>query len=176
MTAFWQWRAALTLGMTMLATVAVAPLHAQKKDFLTQLEGDKIRDAEEPRERIRLFVLFAEDRLKKFQYELAKGASDKRRGERMAVLLDAFSACMDDASELMELGRTKQQDILKGVQFLQLKAKEFQPELEKQIAAAPATAEYKENLDFALLAVKESLEQAEKATKEIAPGPVRRKQ
>lgn len=165
---------ALSLGWAFLS-LGASPVAAQK-DFLTQLEADKIRDAEEPRERIRLFVLFAEDRLKKFQYELAKGASDKRRGERMAALLDAFSGCLDDASELMELGRTKQQDILKAVQFLQLKAREFQPEVERQIAAAPATAAYKENLDFALLAVKEALAEAEKAAKEIAPGPVRRKQ
>ena len=147
----------------------------RQTDYLTQLEADKIRD-EEPRERIKLFVLFAEDRLKKFQYEMAKGANDKRRAERMAALMDAFAGCMDDATELMELGRMKQQDILKGVQFLQGKSKEFLAELERQIAAAPASAAYKENLEFAHLAVKEALEEAEKATKEISPGPVRRKQ
>ena len=98
------------------------------------------------------------------------------RAERMAALMDAFAGCMDDATELMELGRMKQQDILKGVQFLQGKSKEFLAELERQIAAAPASAAYKENLEFAHLAVKEALEEAEKATKEISPGPVRRKQ
>lgn len=147
-----------------------------QKDFLSQLEADKIRDAEEPREKIKLFVLFAEDRLKKFQYELAKGPSDKRRSERMAYLLDAFAGCMDDAASLMELGRTKQQDILKGVQFLQMKSKEFQVELDKLATATPDSAAYKENLTYALLAVKEAQEEAEKATKEISPGPVRRKQ
>jgi len=172
-------RVALLCGMALalfvLLTLGATPAAAQK-DFLSQLEADKIRDADDPREKIKLFALFAEDRWKKFQYEQAKGASDKRRAERMAALLDAFVGCMDDASELLQLGRTKQQDILKGVQFLQLKAKEFQPELERQIAATPATAAYKENLDYALLAVKEALEEAEKATKEISPGPVRRKQ
>ena len=160
------------VAMAMLA----APAAAQPRDFLTTLEADKIRDAEEPRERIRLFVLFAEDRLKKFQYELAKGGTDKRRHERMASLLDAFAGCMDDASELMELGRVKQQDILKGVQFLQAKSKELLPELDRLLAATPDSAPYKENMEFAQLAVKEALEEAEKASKEIAPGPVRRKQ
>ncbi len=161
------------LSAALLAVVN--PVRAQK-DHLSQLEADKVRDAEEPKERIRLFVLFAEDRLKKFQYELSKGASDKRRGERMAALLDAFSGCMDDAGELIALGRTKQQDVLKGVQFLQTKSKEYQAELERQLAAAPESAVYRENLELAILAVKDALEEAEKATKEIAPGPVRRKQ
>lgn len=165
------------LGLAgIVISLVAAPRAAGQKDYLSQLEADKIRDAEEPRERIRLFVLFAEDRLKKFQYELTKGASDRRRGERMAVLLEAFSGCMDDASGLMELGRMKQQDILKGVKFLQTKGKEFLAELERQAAAAPADATYKENLELAQLSVKDALEEAEKATKEIAPGPVRRKQ
>lgn len=159
------------------ALLASAPLHAQRdRDFLTELEADKIREAGEPKERIRLFVLFAEDRLKKFQYELAKGANDKRRGDRMIALLDAFAGCVDDASELIELGRTKQQDILKAVQLFQTKAREFQAELERQNAATPEGAAYKENLNLALLAVEDGLKEAEKATKEIAPGPVRRKQ
>jgi hypothetical protein len=164
----------------LLAILGIGPLLSRaagaQKDHLTQLEADKIRDAEEPRERIRLFVLFAEDRLKKFQYELAKGAADKRRGERLAALLDAFAGCIDDASELMELGRMKQQDILKGVQFFQARSKEFLADLERHTAAAPENASYRENLELATLALKDAIQEAEKASKEIAPGPVRRKQ
>src|SRR5437870_8667669 len=35
---------------------------APQKDYLSALEADKIRDAETPNERIRLFLTFAEDR------------------------------------------------------------------------------------------------------------------
>jgi len=43
----------------------------QQKDYLSSVEADKVRDAENnTNERIRLFLMFAEDRLKKFQYEL----------------------------------------------------------------------------------------------------------
>ena len=166
----------LILAFAAIATVVSPHNAAAQKDYLSQLEADKVRDAMFPAERIKLFVMFAEDRLKKFQYEVSKGTVDKRRGERMAALLDAFAGCMDDASELIELGRTKQQDILKGVQLLQTKAKEQQGELERQLAAAPQGAVYRENLELAILAVKDALVEAEKATKEIAPGPVRRKQ
>ncbi len=165
----------LWIGAVLLLGMSARPVAAQK-DFLSQLEADRIRDAMEPKEKIKLFVLFAEDRLKKFQYELAKGAADKRRGERMAYLLDAFAGCMDDASELMELGRLKQQDILKAVQFLQGKSKEFQAELARLMASTPETVGYRENLHYAQLAVQEAQEEAEKAVKEISPGPVRRKQ
>ena len=51
-----------------LATARQA--QAPQKDYLTALEADKIRDAETTNERIKLFMRFADDRLKKFQYEL----------------------------------------------------------------------------------------------------------
>ena len=51
------------LGASVLAQVP-------EKDYLTNIEADKIRDAETPNERIKLFIMFADDRIKKFQYEL----------------------------------------------------------------------------------------------------------
>ena len=41
-----------------------------QKDYLSTIEADKIRDAETPNERITLFLSFADDRLKKLEYEL----------------------------------------------------------------------------------------------------------
>ena len=160
----------------LFAAVATAPVCAQGKDYLTGLEADKIRDAEQPDERIKLFLLFGADRLKKLQYELSKGSVDRRRAERLDVLLNAYAGCMDDASELMELGRMKQQDITKGVKLAQLKGKEFLAELERIKAAAGDSATYKEALQDAFDATTEMLAEADKAAKEIAPPPVRRRQ
>ena len=42
----------------------------EQKDYLSSLEADKIRDAETTNDRVKLFLTFADDRLKKFQYEL----------------------------------------------------------------------------------------------------------
>lgn len=163
--------------VSVLAVVSVfaAPGGAQK-DYLSSLEADKVRDAEQPHERIKLFVLFAEDRLRKYQYELSRAGNDKRRAERVAALLDAYAGCMDDAAELMELGRMKQQDILPGVKLLQLKGKQFLAELERQAAAASESTPHREGLKDAITATHEALQEAEKAVKEIAPPPVRRKQ
>ena len=41
-----------------------------QKDYLSSLEADKIREADTPNERITLFLSFADDRIKKLQYEL----------------------------------------------------------------------------------------------------------
>jgi hypothetical protein len=43
-----------------------------QKDYLSETEADKIRDAVTPPERIKLYISFADDRLKKFQYELTR--------------------------------------------------------------------------------------------------------
>jgi hypothetical protein len=158
------------------AGASAPPVHAQGKDYLTGLEADKVRDAETPEERIKLFLLFGADRLKKFQYELSRGSMDRRRAERLDALLQAFAGCMDDASELMELARMKQQEIAKAIKLAQGKGKEYLAELDKLKTAAGGSASYKDALQDAVDATTEMLEEAEKAAKEIAPPPVRRRQ
>jgi len=168
------------LGAVLLALAVAsggAPLvHGQAKDYLTGLEADKIRGTETSDGRIKLFLLFGADRLKKFQYELSRGSQDRRRAERLDVLLQAYAGCMDDASELMELARMKQQDIAKAVKLAQGKGKEYLAELEKLKASAGESATYRDALQDAMDATTEMLEEAEKANKEIAPPPVRRRQ
>ena len=80
---------------------------AQEKDYLSALEADKIRDAETSAERIKLFLTFADDRLKKFQYELEHPSSNKHV-EMLNALLNAYVGCVDDAADVMQLGIEKQ--------------------------------------------------------------------
>src|SRR6202165_4462989 len=79
----------------------------QQKDYLTALEADKIRDAETVNERIKLFLTFADDRLKKFQYELDH-PSTNRHGDMLNSLMNAYVGCVDDAADLIQLGIEKQ--------------------------------------------------------------------
>ncbi len=51
-------------------TAATSPAFAQKKDYLSDAESEKIRDAETTSERIKLFISFAADRIKKLQYRI----------------------------------------------------------------------------------------------------------
>jgi hypothetical protein len=157
-----------------LWAAGAAPQAAQR-DYLTQTEADKIRDAELPSLRIKFFLEFAADRLRKFQYELARPSSERLRSERLNSLLNAFSGCVDDAADLISLGREKQQDIRAGIKEAQKRLKEFLPQLEKLAADGQDLALYKETLQDAIDATRTAMDEADKAAKEIAPAPVRRK-
>ncbi len=168
---------ASTLLFAALVVPAFARLHAQesKRDYLTTLEADRIRDAEQPALRIKLFVEFASDRLKKFHYELARPSSERMRAERLNSLLNAYTGCVDDAAELIDLGRERQNDIRAGIKELQKRTKEFLPQLEKLAAEGTDLALYKDTLEDAIEATRQAQADAEKAAKELAPAPVRRK-
>ncbi len=167
--------AAFALTRASAAAYGNAEPQGPQRDYLTQTEADKIRDAEEPSPRIKLFLEFAADRLKKFQYELARPSSERLRSERLNSLLNAYSGCVDDAADLISLGREKQQDIRLGIKEAQKRLKEFLPQLEKLAAEGQDLALYKDTLEDATEATKTALEDANKAAKEIAPAPVRRK-
>ncbi len=57
------------LSALLMASLAAARTRSKQdpqKDYLTDAEADKIRDAVTPAGRIKLYISFAEDRLKKF--------------------------------------------------------------------------------------------------------------
>ena len=154
-----------------------SPLYAraeQEKDYLSGIEADKIRDAESSTERIRLFLTFAEDRLKKFQYELEHPSSN-RHVEMLNALLNAYIGCVDDAADVMQLGIEKQENIRKGIDLMASRTKEFLPILEKFSTDGPELETYKDNLDDAIEGTRDAMNDAEKAKKKVAPPPIRRK-
>ena len=146
-----------------------------QKDYLTAVEADKIRDAENnTNERIRLFLSFAEDRLKKFQYEL-EHPSTNRHTDMLNSLLNAYVGCVDDAADLIQLGLEKQDNIRKGIDLMSSRTKEFLVVLEKLSAEGPEKELYKDNLDDAIEGTRDAMNDAEKAKKKVAPPPIRRK-
>jgi hypothetical protein len=159
----------------MLAVSSVAQARpAPQKDYLTNLEADKIRDAETVNERIKLFLTFAEDRLKKFQYELDHPSSN-RHPDMLNSLLNAYVGCVDDAADLIALGIEKQDNIRQGVDLMVTRTKEFLVTLEKLSTEGAEREIYKENLDDAIEGTRDAMNDAEKAKKKVAPPPVRRK-
>ena len=162
----------------LLVFAGVAPAGARQgteKDYLSRIEADKIRDAETPNERIALFLTFAEDRLKKIQYELEHPSAEKHT-EMMNGLLNAYVGCVDDAADLIQLGIEKQQNIRKGIEFMAARTKDFLAILQK-IPVDGADAElYKDNLSDAIEGTTDASKEAEQAKKNVAPPPVRRKQ
>lgn len=147
----------------------------EKKDYLTEMEADKIRDAETPNERVKLFLEFAADRLKKFQYELSRGPNGVRRSETLNGLLNAYSACVDDAADIISLQLEKQGDIRAGLKGMKAKAKEFLETLEKLNQGGTEFDLYKQTLADALEGTRDALKDAEQVEKKMPGPPVRRK-
>jgi hypothetical protein len=162
--------------MLVLWTSAATAVRAQRpeKDYLSDIEADKIRDAETPNERVKLFLTFAEDRLKKFQYELDHPSSNKHN-EMLNYLMNSYSGCVDDAADIIEVSVGKQENIRQGIDMMASKAKEFLATLQKYAKEGPDLQLYKENLDDAIEGTQDALNEAEAAKHKAAPPPVRRK-
>ena len=148
----------------------------QKKEYLSEAEADKIREAGTTGPRIVLFATFASDRIKKLQYEFAHfDPTDEKRTDRLNSLLNGYTGCIDDAADLIEIGIEKQQDIREGVKAMQAKIKEFLPYLQDLAVNGPEHQTYKENLEDAIEATQDAAKDVDKASKEMAAPPERRK-
>lgn len=165
----------MALFLAVLAfRLPAAVLQDFRKDYLSGLEADKIRDAETTNEHIRLFLTFASDRLKKFQYEL-EHPSPARHEEMLNRLLNAYVGCVDDAADLIQIGREKQENIRAGIDLMIKRGREFLDVLEKLSASGAERELYQSNLEDAIEGTHDAIRDAETAKKEIAPPPVRRR-
>src|SRR6266436_6407193 len=170
-----KYTALLGLCIALLATGFLNDqLRAAQNDYLCSLESDKIRDADGTNERIKLFLSFADDRIKKFQYELQHPSSNKHP-EMLNALMNAYVGCVDDAADLVQLGIQKQENIRPAIDLMASRAKEFLQILEKLSADGTEIDIYKDNLDDAIEGTRDAMNDAEKAKKAVAPPPVRRK-
>lgn len=158
------------------AMTAAKPARAQRpdKDYLSDVEADKIRDAETPNERVKLFLTFAQDRLTKFQYEL-EHPSPNKHSEMLNFLMNAYGGCVDDAADVIQVALSKQQNIRQGIDLMVTKSKEFLTILQKYQKEGPELDIYKDNLDDAIEGTSDAMNEAEKAKNQAAPPPVRRK-
>jgi len=164
---------ALVAGAAFLG--AGIPSRAQKKDYLGELEADKIRDAETATERVKLFLSFAADRLKKIQYELERTTRDRQWDDRMNSLFNAYAGCVDDAADTLDAAIEKLEDIRPAIKEMENKTKEFQAALTKLAETHPELSKFKDALDDAIEATTDATKTAEKASKAVPAAPVRRK-
>jgi hypothetical protein len=162
----------LFLSFTILSSTARA--QRPEKDYLSSIEADKIRDAETPSARVTLFISFAEDRLKKFQYELDHPSANKH-SEILNFFMNSYIGCLDDAADIITISIEKQDSIREGIDLMEVKAKEFLVILEKLNAQGPEKEIYKANLEDAIEGTQDAIHDAEKQKKKAAPPPVRRK-
>lgn len=156
-------------------TLVASPI-PQQRDYLSEEEADKIRDARIPSAKVKLFLNFAADRLKKFQYELDRTSAEYRKDETLNGLLNAYSGCIDDAADIISLSMEKQEDIRAGVKDMQSRAKEFLGTLKKIQSTGRDLDAYKETLDDAIEGTQDALQDIQNDLKEMTPPPTRRPQ
>jgi len=164
--------ACVLVGLAAARTAAAAP---QRKDYLSEEEADKIRDADTPAARITLYVSFADDRLKKFDYEIHRATPQRRRAEILNGLLNDYIGCLDDGADQIAVAREKQADIREALKLLRAKGQDFLDLLEKYHQSGPDLDTYRDTLEDAIEGTKDALADAAEAEKEMPPAPVRRK-
>ena len=157
------------------ASAAVA--HAQEKpDFLSPDEADKVREAQDPNQRVKLFLDFAGDRLKKLQYELQLKSPQMHKNQIMNGLLSAYAGCIDEAADRIDEGRETDPNMRPSIKDMQKRGKEYLEALQKiEGAGGPELIRFKDSLDDAIEGTQDALKDADKTSKEYGTVPVRRK-
>lgn len=155
----------------------LSPAQAQEQpDFLSPGEADKIRDAQDPNKRIELFLDFAQDRLKKVQYELQLTTPQVRKPDLLNGLLTSYSGCIDEAAERIEDAQQKGAQIRPAIKDMEKRGKAYVQTLKTiEGANGPELASYKQSLDDAIAGTQDALDDVAKASKEYGAAPLRRK-
>lgn len=118
-----------------LILAAAVPSFAQR-DFLTSTEVDKVRDTQEPNERLKLYVLFARQRMDQFQQLMKKDR--KGRSLEARELLEDYANILDAMGDVSDDALKRHVDIKEGLAAVAAAEKKFLDQLQKLDSAPPA--------------------------------------
>lgn len=119
------------MKILLFCVLLAAPIAAQQRDFLTVDEGDQIREAQDPNERLALYVHFARQRLNQVDHWLAKEKPGRSilihdALDDYANIIDAIDTVADDALKRgldIKVGlaavATAEKEMLAGLQKIQ---------------------------------------------------------
>ena len=146
----------------MLVLVVAAPLAAQK-DFLTAAEADQVRLVQEPEDRLKLYLKFAEQRMDLLD-QLFANKKAGRSGvihdtlEQLTEIVDAIDTVIDDT--------LKKRRELVTIEFVAASERQMLARLEKHAAGKPDDlARFEFVLDQAMETLRDSAEMAEEDLK-----------
>jgi hypothetical protein len=132
-----------------VAVVAsVVPAFAQR-EFLTNDEIDKIREAQEPNLRLKTYILFARQRIDQLQQQVAK--DKKGRSLTIRQLLEDYAQIIDAIDTVSEDALKRKVDISQAVDAVAEAEKKFIPILQKIEESRP------HDLDMYEIALKDAI-------------------
>ncbi len=146
--------------------LASSPLaRTQKEEFLTDEEQDKLREAQDPSQRIEVYLALAQNRLDRFE-EFRKKPADTRydNGTYLDSLLDHYVALNEELKNWIQDQHERKGDMRRGLRTL-LERGPKQLEQLRKIRQSPDAyaAEYKNTLQDAVDDLTDTLDGATKA-------------
>jgi hypothetical protein len=139
--------AAILLAI-LLTGASAFPLLAQR-EFLTNDEIDKIREAQEPNLRLKTYILFARQRIDQLQQQVAK--DKKGRSLIIRQLLEDYAQIIDAIDTVSDDALKRKVDISVGVAAVAEAEKKFIPILQKIEESQP------HDLDMYEIALKDAI-------------------
>jgi hypothetical protein len=166
------------MRVLLVCLLLAAPLAAQR-DFLTADEVEKVRDAQEPNLRLKLYSQFAQERI-----DLIKHLFDKDKAGRSALIhdtLDEYCKILDAIDTVADDALTRRLDVKAGLDAVASQEKQMLPYLQKVADGHPRDLErYDFLLKQAIDATTDSLDAAQedlgKRTQDVEAREQREKQ
>lgn len=147
-------------ALFLFGALAAVPLMAER-DFLRADETDRIREAQEPNERLKLYLTFARDRL-----NLVKNQLSKEKAGRSLLIHDAledFTNIIDTIDTVTDDALKRQIDVKPGMEAVAAEEKTMLEELQKIQESHPKdVARYDFVLKQAIDSTSDSMELASK--------------
>jgi len=140
-----------------LFLILQVPLGAQKRDFLTAEEADKIRQAQDPNLRLPLYVTFAKDRMAQINQLIARDRAG--RSTLLHDLLEDYTKIIEAIDTVAEDALRRKLDITKGMAVVLPAEQDLLTALKKvDQAELPDKSRYAFVLDDAIAATEDSIE------------------
>ncbi len=147
-------------AVILLAAASAAVPAFAERDFLTQDEVEKVREAQEPNERLKLYVLFARQRLDQLQQLMAKDKPG--RSLMIRQLLEDYTNIIDAIDTVSDDALRRKVNIAEGTNAVSAAEKKFSAQLQKALDSQPHDLDmYELELKNALSDTTDSIELAQ---------------
>jgi hypothetical protein len=152
--------------LSLLSLALALPLLAER-DFLTADEADQVRMAQEPNERLKLYIHFARQRIDQLQNLF----SSKKAGRSALIhdLLDDYAKIIEAIDTVSDDALQRKLPVNEGVAAVASAEKQMLPTLKKfEESAPPDLVRYEFSLKQAIQTTSDSLELAEQDVRDRA--------